>query len=221
MWRRPSRVRKTRQRKRQRRHAVTNDLESERSRDGDCWCAAGPRKPCDTSRTRLPSRRRTPWRSARRVWRTLPWGGSRKASERANTGVAVTHRAPFFLGVLEVGARDGGPRRRGPGAANRDLGRRGEEFVLEFERRRLHEAGQRTLVNQIEWTAQVRGDGAGYDLRSSNTDGTDRLIRSEDNWPWQVLSIQDQAGVPGEDSFLHFHSSTTSGCRVRGGMAAM
>jgi hypothetical protein len=61
-------------------------------------------------------------------------------------------------------------------AANRDLGRRGEEFVLEFERRRLHEGGQRTLVNQVEWTAQIRGDGAGYDLRSFNPDGTERLI---------------------------------------------
>ena len=61
-------------------------------------------------------------------------------------------------------------------AANRDLGRRGEEFVLEFERRRLHDDGQRELVRQIEWTAQVRGDGAGYDIRSFNADGTLRLI---------------------------------------------
>ena len=61
-------------------------------------------------------------------------------------------------------------------AANRDLGRRGEEFVLEFERRRLHDAGQRQLVERIEWTAHVRGDGAGYDIQSFNPDGTPRLI---------------------------------------------
>ncbi len=61
-------------------------------------------------------------------------------------------------------------------AANRDLGRRGEEFVVEFERRRLHEGGQRDLVQRIEWTAHVRGDGAGYDVQSFNPDGTARLI---------------------------------------------
>lgn len=46
-------------------------------------------------------------------------------------------------------------------AASRDLGRRGEEFVLEFEGRRLHDAGHRELARRIEWTAQVRGDGQG------------------------------------------------------------
>jgi hypothetical protein len=61
-------------------------------------------------------------------------------------------------------------------AANRYLGRRGEEFVMEFERRRLHDAGQRDLVKRLEWTSQVRGDGAGYDVQSFNPDGTPRLI---------------------------------------------
>ena len=61
-------------------------------------------------------------------------------------------------------------------AANRDLGRRGEEFVVEFERKRLHDGGRRDLVQRIEWTAQVRGDGAGYDVQSFNADGTPRLI---------------------------------------------
>ena len=61
-------------------------------------------------------------------------------------------------------------------AANRDLGRRGEEFVLEFERKRLHDGGRHDLVQGIEWTAQARGDGAGYDLQSFNADGSTRLI---------------------------------------------
>ena len=61
-------------------------------------------------------------------------------------------------------------------AANRDLGRRGEEFVVEFERKRLHDGGRRDLVQRIEWTAQTRGDGAGYDLQSFNADGSTRLI---------------------------------------------
>ena len=33
-------------------------------------------------------------------------------------------------------------------AANRDLGRRGEEFVLEFERKRLHDGGHHDLVQR-------------------------------------------------------------------------
>lgn len=61
-------------------------------------------------------------------------------------------------------------------AANRSLGRRGEEFVLEFERRRLHDDGMRDLAQLVEWTAQVRGDGAGYDVQSFNSDRTPRLI---------------------------------------------
>jgi hypothetical protein len=61
-------------------------------------------------------------------------------------------------------------------AANRALGRRGEEFVLEFERRRLHDGGQPELARRIEWTAQVRGDGAGYDIQSYGLDGAARLI---------------------------------------------
>jgi hypothetical protein len=61
-------------------------------------------------------------------------------------------------------------------AANRDLGRRGEEFVLEFERRRLHDGGRPDLLERIEWTSESRGDGAGYDVRSFSLDGTQRLI---------------------------------------------
>jgi hypothetical protein len=61
-------------------------------------------------------------------------------------------------------------------AANRDLGRRGEEFVLEFERKRLHDRGRRDLAQRIEWTAQARGDGAGYDVQSFDADGSARMI---------------------------------------------
>ena len=53
-------------------------------------------------------------------------------------------------------------RLRARDAASRDLGRRGEEFVVEFERRRLHDIDRRPeLSKQIEWTARDRGDGAG------------------------------------------------------------
>jgi len=62
-------------------------------------------------------------------------------------------------------------------AANRDLGHRGEELVLEFEQKRLHDVERRPdLAKRVEWTSQVRGDGAGYDVSSFNSDGSRRVI---------------------------------------------
>lgn len=62
-------------------------------------------------------------------------------------------------------------------AENRRLGRMGEEWVLDVERRRLHDDERRPdLAKKVEWTADVRGDGAGYDIASFNADGSPRLI---------------------------------------------
>jgi hypothetical protein len=62
-------------------------------------------------------------------------------------------------------------------AENRALGRRGEELVLEFERRRLHDRdGRGDLAERIVWVSQEEGDGAGYDIRSFNRDASPRLI---------------------------------------------
>ena len=62
-------------------------------------------------------------------------------------------------------------------AENRHLGRLGEEFVMELERRRLHDdVGRPELARKVEWTSQERGDGAGYDIRSFEPDGRPRYI---------------------------------------------
>lgn len=61
-------------------------------------------------------------------------------------------------------------------ARNRELGKRGEELVFERERLHLVGAGRLDLAHKIEWTSEERGDGAGYDIRSFNPDGSDRLI---------------------------------------------
>lgn len=61
-------------------------------------------------------------------------------------------------------------------ARNRDLGKRGEEFVFKLERRRLVAAGRDDLASKLEWTSVERGDGAGYDIRSFETGGAERLI---------------------------------------------
>jgi hypothetical protein len=51
-------------------------------------------------------------------------------------------------------------------ALNRQLGRLGEQFVLEIERRRLVEAGRDDLAAQVEWVADRCGDGLGFDILS-------------------------------------------------------
>jgi hypothetical protein len=61
-------------------------------------------------------------------------------------------------------------------ASNRKLGDRGEEAVVELERRRLHSAGKRKLAESVEHVSKTRGDGLGYDILSFEESGKVRLI---------------------------------------------
>lgn len=61
-------------------------------------------------------------------------------------------------------------------AANRSLGRAGEELVLAFEAHRLHHLGAKKLAKRIEHVSSTRGDGLGFDVLSFETDGRERLI---------------------------------------------
>ena len=61
-------------------------------------------------------------------------------------------------------------------ARNRRLGKQGEELVFKHEYTRLKLAGRDDLARNVEWTSEVRGDGAGYDIRSFDVDGSERLI---------------------------------------------
>lgn len=61
-------------------------------------------------------------------------------------------------------------------AANHELGRAGEEAVVEFERRRLHDLGQPDLSKKVRHVALDVGDGLGYDVASFDANGTPRLI---------------------------------------------
>ena len=61
-------------------------------------------------------------------------------------------------------------------ARNHALGAAGEEFVLRFERARLLAAGRDSLADRIEHISTTRGDGEGFDIRSFQTSGQDRLI---------------------------------------------
>jgi hypothetical protein len=59
---------------------------------------------------------------------------------------------------------------------NRKLGEAGEQFVIEYEKWRLTEAGTGNYADRIEWVSKEQGDGIGYDILSRNTNGTDRYI---------------------------------------------
>ena len=59
---------------------------------------------------------------------------------------------------------------------NRSLGKAGEEFVVQYERRRLLELGAKTLIERVEHVSQTRGDGLGYDVLSFEANGKEKLI---------------------------------------------
>lgn len=61
-------------------------------------------------------------------------------------------------------------------AANRSLGRAGEDFVVRFERWRLLQLGLGQLAERVEHVAKTRGDGLGYDVLSFEADGIERFI---------------------------------------------
>ncbi|MBZ9974210.1 MULTISPECIES: DUF3883 domain-containing protein [unclassified Mesorhizobium] len=70
-------------------------------------------------------------------------------------------------------------------AQNRALGRAGEERILAHERASLLAAGRTDLANHIRWVSHVDGDGVGYDIRSFEVDGSDRLIEVKTTNGWE------------------------------------
>jgi hypothetical protein len=59
---------------------------------------------------------------------------------------------------------------------NRSLGKAGEEFVVNLERRRLAEADRLDLARKVRWVAAEDGDGAGFDVLSFDFSGHQRLL---------------------------------------------
>ena len=64
-------------------------------------------------------------------------------------------------------------------AENRGLGESGEQFVLDFERFHLAQAGRSDLASEVEWSSKEQGDGLGYDVRSFRI-GEDGVARDEE-----------------------------------------
>ncbi|CAN7385021.1 DUF3883 domain-containing protein [Devosia sp. LjRoot16] len=59
---------------------------------------------------------------------------------------------------------------------NRQLGKAGEEFVVDLERDRLSREDRPDLARKVRWVAMEDGDGAGFDVLSFDTAGHERLI---------------------------------------------
>jgi hypothetical protein len=59
---------------------------------------------------------------------------------------------------------------------NRRLGKAGEAFVVDVERKRLQEMDRSDLAKRVRWVAVEDGDGAGYDVLSFESHGRERLI---------------------------------------------
>ena len=59
---------------------------------------------------------------------------------------------------------------------NRTLGKAGEEFVVDLERRQLTDADRPDLARKVRWVAAEDGDGAGYDVLSFDRTGCERLL---------------------------------------------
>ncbi|CAN7580445.1 DUF3883 domain-containing protein [Mesorhizobium sp. LjNodule214] len=61
-------------------------------------------------------------------------------------------------------------------ARNRQLGKSGEELIFFAEQSGLRVAGRDDLARKVRWVSVEDGDGAGYDIRSFDPAGRERLI---------------------------------------------
>ena len=61
-------------------------------------------------------------------------------------------------------------------ANNAKQGQAGEEWAIAFEQARLRKAGQDALAEKIEWISRDAGDYFGFDIRSFEENGKDRLV---------------------------------------------
>jgi len=74
------------------------------------------------------------------------------------------HRSPIKINYLE---RE---------QSNNKLGKSGEELVLNYEKWILIKYGKDNLAEQVRWISKEEGDGAGFDILSKNSNGTDKYI---------------------------------------------
>lgn len=89
---------------------------------------------------------------------------------------------------------------------NRQLGKAGEEFIFEFERRRLASQDRTDLARKVRWVAQEDGDGAGFDILSFDHSGAERLIEVKttcggNTTPFYLTCNEQNLSVERPDAF--------------------
>jgi hypothetical protein len=87
----------------------------------------------------------------------------------SSTAVSSTYCSPALDGRAHFDYMDSEAR-------NRSLGLAGEQFIAEFEARRLHAGGHVGLSNRVEHVSKTQGDGLGFDVLSFEPSGEERLI---------------------------------------------
>jgi hypothetical protein len=113
------------------------------------------------------------------IW-TTDLVGESTASEATEPKVLFIEEAPTLEGPvvsnsseLERVARKFDPALRD--LRNRKTGHGGEELVYRSEIARLNAVGRSDLASKVKWVSQEEGDGAGYDIRSYENDGSERF----------------------------------------------
>lgn len=89
---------------------------------------------------------------------------------------------------------------------NRALGRAGEERILEQERRSLIGFDRPDLARKVRWVSEEDGDGAGYDIRSYDPSGKERLIevkttRGSNTTPFYLTRNENDVAKERPDAF--------------------
>ena len=77
---------------------------------------------------------------------------------------------------------------------NRHLGELGEEFVIDYEKHNLEQAGKEKLSKQVEWVSKHRGDGLGYDIRSFDLENGDEIfieVKTTNNGKYQPFFMSE------------------------------
>jgi Domain of unknown function (DUF3883) len=89
-------------------------------------------------------------------------------------------------------------------ARNRKLGRNGEQWVVELERRTLIGKQRADLADRVHWVAEYIGDGLGYDIASFDEQGQEKFIEVKTTnagpaTPFYIspneLAVADQRGA--------------------------
>lgn len=91
-------------------------------------------------------------------------------------------------------------------ARNRTLGEKGEELVFHAERARLISCGRSELAQKIRWVSKEDGDGAGFDIRSFDQSGAERLLEvktttGRERTPFYITENERSLSVERPDAF--------------------